>query len=92
MWLMLQRPAPKDYVIGTNTAHTVRDACRIAFSHVGLEWEEHVVTDDALLRPTEITELKGDYSLAKAELGWESKTSFEDLLKLMVDADMARFK
>jgi len=92
MWLMLQRPAPKDYVIGTNTAHTVRDACRIAFSHVGLEWEEHVVTDDALLRPTEITELKGDYSLAKAELGWESKTSFEDLIKLMVDADMARFK
>lgn len=92
MWLMLQRPAPKDYVIGTNTAHTVRDACRIAFSHVGLEWEEHVVTDDALLRPTEITELKGDYSLAKAKLGWESKTSFEDLIKLMVDADMARFK
>ncbi len=92
MWLMLQRPAPKDYVIGTNTAHTVRDACRIAFSHVGLEWEEHVVTDDALLRPTEITELKGDYSLAKAELGWESRTSFEDLIKLMVDADMARFK
>ncbi len=92
MWLMLQNPTPKDYVIGTNTAHTVRELCRIAFSHVGLNWEEYVVSDQALLRPTEITELKGDYTLAKAELGWEPKTSFEDLIKLMVDADLDRFK
>jgi len=89
---MLQNPTPKDYVIGTNTAHTVRELCRIAFSHVGLNWEEYVVSDQALLRPTEITELKGDYALAKAELGWEPKTSFEDLIKLMVDADLDRFK
>jgi len=92
MWLMLQNPTPKDYVIGTNTAHTVRELCRIAFSHAGLDWEEHVVSDSALLRPTEITDLKGDYSQAKAELGWEPRTSFEDLIKLMVDADLDRFK
>jgi GDPmannose 4,6-dehydratase len=91
MWLMLQNPAPRDYVIGTNTSHTVRELCRIAFSHVGLNWEEHVVSDPALLRPTEITDLKGDYSLARAELGWQPRTGFEDLVRLMVDADLARF-
>jgi GDPmannose 4,6-dehydratase len=92
MWLMLQNPAPKDYVIGTNSSHTVRDLCRVAFSHVGLNWEQHVVSDPALLRPTEITDLKGDYSLARAELGWEPRTNFELLIKLMVDADLARFR
>ncbi|MDQ3098820.1 MAG: GDP-mannose 4,6-dehydratase, partial [bacterium] len=61
-------------------------------SHVGLNWEDYVVTNKNLLRPTEIKELKGDYSLAKKELGWEPKTSFEDLIKLMVDADLQRFK
>jgi GDPmannose 4,6-dehydratase len=92
MWLMLQNPTPRDYVIGTNTSHTVRELCRIAFSHVGLNWEEHVVSDHALLRPTEITDLKGDYSLARAELGWEPRTSFEELITLMVDADLERFR
>ena len=92
MWLMLQRDSPKDYVIGTNTTHTVRDVCRIAFGHVGLDWEDFVVSDPALMRPTEITYLQGDYSLAKAELGWEPRTTFEDLITLMVDADLQRFK
>lgn len=92
MWLMLQQKSPKDYVIGTNTTHTVQEVCQIAFSHVGLNWEDHVVANEKLLRPTEIKELKGDYSLAKKELGWEPKISFEDLIKLMVDADLEKFK
>ena len=92
IWLMLQNKEPKDYVIGTNTSYSVRDAARIAFEHVGLNWEDHVISNEKLHRPTEIKDLKGDYSLAKKELGWEPRTSFEDLMKLMVDADLKRFK
>jgi len=88
MWLMLQQDTPKDYVIGTNTAYTVRDLCRVAFDHVGLNWENHVVADKRFMRPTEIAASRGDYSRAKADLGWEPRTSFEDLIKLMVDADI----
>jgi GDPmannose 4,6-dehydratase len=91
MWLMLQQPAPRDFVIGTNTTHTVRDVCRVAFEHVGLNWEEHVTSDAALMRPTEIKELKGNYALAKQELGWEPRTGFTDLIRLMVEADLRRF-
>ena len=89
---MLQNEKPKDYVIGTNTTYSVKDACKIAFAHVGLNWEDHVISNEKLLRPTEIKELKGDYSLAKKDLGWEPKTSFEELMKIMVDADLERFK
>lgn len=92
MWLMLQNDKPKDYVIGTNTSYSVKEACKVAFEHVGLNWEDHVVSDKRLLRPTEIKVLKGDYSLAKKELQWEPKTSFQDLIKLMVDADLERFR
>lgn len=92
MWLMLQQDKPKDYVIGTNTTNSVKDACRIAFEAVGLNWEDHVISNDKLLRPTEIKELKGDYSRAKADLGWEPKTTFEELIKIMVEADLQRFK
>jgi len=92
MWLMLQQDTPKDYVIGTNTTNTVRDVCRIAFEHVDLNYEDFVISSDKLMRPTEIKELKGDYSLAKKDLGWEPKTTFEDLIKMMVDADLKRFK
>jgi GDPmannose 4,6-dehydratase len=91
MWLMLQQDKPKDYVIGTNTSHSVKDLCRVAFEHVGLNWEDHVVTHEKLLRPTEIKVLKGDYSLAKKELGWEPKTTFEELIHLMVDEDLKKF-
>lgn len=91
MWLMLQNKTAKDYVIGTNTTHTIRELCQIAFSHAGLNWEDHVISNPRLIRPTEIKELKGDYSLAKKEMGWEPRTSFEDLIKLMVDADLQRF-
>lgn len=92
MWRMMQNPHPKDYVIGTNTAYTIRDACRIAFGHVGLDWEQYVTSDTHLMRPTEITPLKGDYSLAKKELGWEPQISFQQLIELMVDADLKRFR
>lgn len=92
MWLMLQNDAPKDYVIGTNTTHSVREACQIAFEHVGLNWEDHVVSNEKLMRPTEIKELKGNYGAAERDMGWKPQTSFEDLMKLMVDADLERFK
>ena len=92
MWLMLQQDKPADYVIGTNTSYSVKDACKIAFEHVGLNWEDHVLSNEKLLRPTEIKVLKGDYTKAKQILGWEPKTSFEDLMKLMVDADLEKFK
>lgn len=91
MWRMLQNDQPRDYVIGTRVSHTVRDVCQIAFAHVGLDWEEHVTTSEKLLRLTEIEALVGDYSLAERELGWRPRTSFADLIRLMVDADLARF-
>ncbi len=91
MWLMLQNSQPKDYVIGTHTTHSVQEVCEIAFAHVGLPWQDHVVSDKQLLRPTEIKELTGDYSAAKKDLGWEPKTSFKQLIELMVDADLERF-
>ena len=92
MWLMLQRDEPKDYVIGTGERHTVREFCQIAFSHVGLNWEDYVVSNDNFIRPTEIKGLTGDSTLAEKELGWKPRISFENLVKLMVDADLNRFK
>lgn len=92
MWLMLQQDEPKDYVIGTNTSYSVAQACEIAFAEAGLNWRDHVVSDEALTRPTEITVLKGDFSKAKQELGWEPRTSFPDLMRLMVRADLEKFK
>ncbi len=88
MWRMLQNDEPRDYVIATNTVHTVRDLCRVAFDRVGLNWEEHVEVDPRFLRPTEIAASRGDYSRAKAELGWEPRTYFEELIELMVEADL----
>ncbi len=88
MWLMLQADQPRDYVIATNTAFTVRDLCRVAFDQAGLKWEDHVVSDQRFHRPTEIAASRGDYSRAKNDLGWEPRTSFEQLIRLMVDADV----
>jgi GDPmannose 4,6-dehydratase len=88
MWLMLQHDKPQDYVIGTNTAYTVRDLCRIAFDAAGLNLEDHVITDDKFMRPTEINAARGDYGRAKRDLGWEPRTSFEELIRLMVEADL----
>jgi GDPmannose 4,6-dehydratase len=90
MWLMLQRPDPRDYVIATGVEHSVRDFVQAAFEHVGLEPDPHVVIDPSLMRPAEVDHLVGDASRARAELGWEPRVSFAELVTLMVDADVAR--
>jgi len=90
MWAMMQRPEPTDYVIATGLAHSVRDLCRIAFEHVGLDYEKYVVIDERLYRPAEVDHLLGNAAKARAELGWEPKIGFEELVTMMVDADVAR--
>jgi GDPmannose 4,6-dehydratase len=87
MWLMLQQDTPGDYVIATGRTHTVRDCVQIAFDHIGLDWERYVVIDDAFKRPAEVDLLVGDPTKARHTLGWEPKTTFEELIRLMVDAD-----
>ena len=88
MCLMLQQAKPDDYVVATGETHTVREFCEHAFAHVGLDWQKHVVVDPKYMRPTEVDVLLGDPSKAKRLLGWEAKTRFADLVKLMVDADL----
>jgi GDPmannose 4,6-dehydratase len=88
MWRMLQRDEPQDYVIATGETHTVRRCVEIAFDHVDLEWEPHVVIDDALKRPAEVDLLVGDATKARDQLGWTPGTSFEEMIRLMVDADL----
>jgi GDPmannose 4,6-dehydratase len=90
MWLMLQQEGPSDYVVATGEEHSVREFVEIAFEHAGLDWERHVVTDPAFLRPAEVDHLVGDASKARIELGWEPKVSFRELVELMVDADLER--
>lgn len=92
MWLMLQQETPDDYVIATGKTRTVRDMCKIAFAHVGLDYEDHVVIDQKFFRPAEVDVLLGDPAKAKAKLKWQPKTSFQDLIKMMVDADVERVK
>jgi len=92
MWLMLQQDRPDDYVIATGTAHSVRDLVETAFSHVGLDWQKHVVTDPKFLRPAEVDHLIGTPAKARAELGWEPSVDFKGLVTMMVDADLARLK
>ena len=88
MWLMLQQPEPDDYVIATGQTHSVRDLLEVVFGHVGLTWTDYVQVDERLFRPTEIYELKGDATKARKKLGWELHTSFEDLARIMIDADL----
>lgn len=90
MWLMLQQDAADDYVIATGLTTTVRDMCTIAFAHVGLKHEDHVVIDPLFYRPAEVDVLLGNPAKAKAKLGWVAKTDLETLITTMVDADMAR--
>jgi GDPmannose 4,6-dehydratase len=90
MWRMLQQPEAQDYVIGTGTTHSVRDLVQAAFGHVGLDWEKYVVVDPRFIRPAEVDLLQADPSKARAELGWEPKVSFEELVAMMVEADLAR--
>ena len=88
MWLMLQQETPDDYVIATNETHSVRDFLEIAFEHIGKDYNDFVEVSSAYYRPAEVDLLIGDFSKAKEQLGWQSKTSFADLVKLMIDADL----
>ncbi len=88
MWWMLQQDEPDDYVIATGEAHSVRELVRIAFEHVGLDPEQHIRIDPRFLRPAEVEHLIGDARKAREKLGWEPRTSFEEMIRLMVDADL----
>jgi GDPmannose 4,6-dehydratase len=92
MWLMLQQGVADDYVVATGRTTTVRDMCRIAFEHVGLSHEDHVVIDPKFYRPAEVETLLGDATKAREKLGWEPKTSLEELIRMMVDADLRRVR
>jgi GDPmannose 4,6-dehydratase len=89
MWMMLQHDRAEDYVIATGIAHTVRECAEIAFDQAGLEIDGHIHIDESLKRPAEVDQLVGDASKAKRQMGWEPRTSFEQLIRLMVDADHA---
>mgnify|MGYP001426597572 CR=1 FL=1 len=88
MWLMMQNDNPDDWVLATGETYKVRDFAKLAFEEVGLDWSDYVVTSDKYFRPNEVDFLLGDYSKAKKELGWTPKTSFEDLVKIMVAHDI----
>ena len=88
MWLMLQQPEGDDYVVATGETHSVREFLEVAFGHVGLDWKKHVEIDPRYYRPAEVDLLIGDPTKAKKKLGWSPKTTFAELTRLMVDADM----
>jgi len=90
MWLMLQNDEPHDYVVATGETHSVRELCQIAFARVDLDYRDHVVIDQSFIRPAEVDRLLGDAGKARRELGWEPEVSFEGLVHMMVDADLAR--
>ena len=90
MWRMLQQDDADDYVIATGETHSVERLVEVAFAHVGLDWHDHVVLDDRFVRPAEVDLLIGDRSKAEAKLGWTPTVSFEELVHMMVDADLAR--
>ena len=92
MWRMLQQDAAEDYVIATGVTRSVRDLVDVAFGHVGLNWQDHVVTDPRFLRPAEVDLLIGDASKARRDLDWAPEVSFEALIRMMVDADLARLQ
>jgi GDPmannose 4,6-dehydratase len=89
MWLMVQQDQPDDYVIATGETHSVGELCDIAFGHAGLDWHQHVTVDPRFLRPAEVDLLIGDPAKARHKLGWKPDVTFEDLVRMMVDADMA---
>jgi GDPmannose 4,6-dehydratase len=92
MWLMLQQDTPDDYVVATGRTTTVREMCRIAFAHVGLDYERHVTVDPALFRPAEVDRLLGDPAKARAKLGWTPETTLEQMIGEMVEADLRRHR
>lgn len=91
MWRMLQRPVPTDYVIGTGEMHSVRELCELAFGHVGLDWKKYVTVDERLVRPAEVDTLQADPAKARREIGWAPRTTFAELVRMMVDADVERW-
>jgi GDPmannose 4,6-dehydratase len=92
MWMMLQHNKPENFVIASGKNHSVRDLCEVAFSHLGLDYKDHVVTDPRFVRPAEVDVLLGNPSYGKKTLGWEPEVSFEQMVRMMVDVDMARLK
>jgi len=92
MWLMLQQDKPDDYVVAMGEKHSVRELVELAFSYAGLNWRDHVVTDPALIRPAEVTTLRGDATKARTVLGWKPTVSFPELVRMMVDADLANVR
>jgi GDPmannose 4,6-dehydratase len=91
MWLMLQQEEPDDYVVATGEAHSVQELVELAFSYADLDWRRHVVIDPTFRRPAEVDLLLGDATKARQKLGWSSKVGFAELIRLMVDADLARY-
>jgi GDPmannose 4,6-dehydratase len=92
MWLMLQQEEPDDFVIASGQTHSVKELAEIAFSHLGLDYKEFVVLDKKFIRPAEVDLLRGDFSKAKKILGWQPKVHFAELVKMMVDSDLALLK
>jgi GDPmannose 4,6-dehydratase len=92
MWLMLQQDEPDDYVVATGETHAIREVCEVAFSHLGLDYRDHVVRDERFFRPAEVDLLVGDASKAGRVLGWEPHVTFTGLLRMMVDADVELLK
>ena len=92
MWLMLQQDEPDDYVIATGETHSVERLVEVAFSHAGLDWHDHVKMDERFVRPAEVDLLIGDRSKAENELGWTPTVGFEQLVQMMVDADLDRLQ
>ncbi len=92
IWMMLQEKKPRDFVIATGKAHTVRDFARAAFDHAGLDWKKYVKVDAALIRPAEVNRLLGDSTQARRVLGWKPRVDFKGLVAMMVDADIARLQ
>ncbi len=88
MWLMLQQPEPDDYVVATGESHSVRELCQEAFGLVGLDYRQHVEIDPRYYRPAEVDDLRGDFSKARRVLGWAPRTSFKELIRLMVESDL----
>jgi GDPmannose 4,6-dehydratase len=92
MWLMLQQDRPQDYVVGSGTTHPVRELCQVAFDYLGLDYRDYVVQDQRYYRPAEVDLLVADSTKARRELGWQPQVTFEDMIHMMIDADLARLK
>jgi GDPmannose 4,6-dehydratase len=92
MWLMLQNEQPNDYVVATGHTHSVRELVEVAFAHVGLDWQQYVTLDPRFMRPAEVDLLVGDASRARDELGWEARVGFNELVRMMVEADLERLR